>query len=213
MSLRVVNLGLPKTGTTTLARALKTSGYKVADHRVRPRQTQDKALHRAFVGDLIYEGYYATGDPAARLPEFDAISEMSYVREDRSLWPQMDFGVIDAIRRLHPGVKFVATRRESWDVSQSMLAWSDLGLARLPSGAVPGLPPGFGGTSKEREIWIDAHYAHLAAIFGDDPAYLELHVAAPDARAQLAAHLGTEIAWWGRANKGKHVRRQSERTG
>ena len=45
MSLRVVNLGLPKTGTTTLARALKMAGFKVADHRVRPKQTTVKSLH------------------------------------------------------------------------------------------------------------------------------------------------------------------------
>lgn len=204
--LRVVNLGLPKSGTTTLARALKLSGFKVADHRIRPRQTADTALHKAFVGDLIYQGYFRTGDPAARLHEFDAISEMSCLRDGRSLWPQMDFGVIDALRRLNPDLKFVATRRGSWDMSHSMLAWSDLGLTRLPSGAVPGLPPGFGETSKEREVWIDAHYAHLAAIFRDDPRYLELHVAAPDACDQLSAHLGVEIGWWGRANRGRHVR-------
>ena len=207
-SLRVVNLGLPKTGTTTLARAFKLSGLKVADHRIRPWQTGDKSLHKAFVGDLIYDGYYRTGDPAARLQGFDAISEMSCLRDGRSLWPQMDFGVIDALRRMHPGLKFVATRRDSWDVSQSMLTWSDLGLARLPSGAVPGLPPGFGETSKEREVWIDAHYAHLATIFRDDPDYLELRVAAPDAREQLAAHLGMEIAWWGRANRSKLLQQQ-----
>ncbi|THH38877.1 sulfotransferase family protein [Aliishimia ponticola] len=203
--LRVVNLGLPKTGTTTLSRALKISGFRVADHRIRRRQTPESALHDAFVGDLIYEGYFATGDPAARLPGFDAISEMSCLRDGKSLWPQMDFAVIDALRVHHPGLKFVATRRAAWDVSQSMLAWSDLGLDRLPAGAIPGLPPGFGETSKERETWIEAHYAHLDALFAGDAAYLELDVAAPDARARLASHLGCDIAWWGRANKRKEA--------
>lgn len=203
MSLRVVNLGLPKTGTTTLARALKIAGFKVADHRIKPRQTQNDALHHAFVAELIYEGYFRSGDPAGLLHEFTAISELSCLRGGRSLWPQMDFGIIDAIRTHHPEVKFVATRRASWDVSQSMLAWSDLGIERLPSGAVPGLPPGFGETSKERETWIDAHYAHLAAIFRDDPVYLELDVAAPNAKDRLANHIGANITWWGRANRNK----------
>lgn len=201
MSLRVVNLGLPKTGTTTLARALKTSGFKVADHRIRPRQTDHRPIHNAFVGDLIYRGYFETGDPAAHLPGFDAISEMSCLRNGRSLWPQMDFGVLTALRAHHPGLRFVATRRPTWDVSQSMLAWSDLGLDRLPAGAIPGLPPGFGDTSKQRETWIDAHYAHLARLFENDPDYLELDVTESDARDRLSEHLGQDIAWWGRANK------------
>ncbi len=205
MSLRVVNLGLPKTGTTTLARALKTSGLKVADHRIRRRQSDDAELQNAFVGDLVYRGYFQTGDPAAHLTGFDAISEMSCLRDGRSLWPQMDPGVIDALRRHHDGLKFIATRRPTWDVSQSMLAWSDLGSERLPSGAIPGLPAGYGETSKEREQWIDAHYTHLARLFAGDDAYLELDITAPDAKDHLQTHLGHDIAWWGRANA-KHAK-------
>lgn len=201
MSLRVVNLGLPKTGTTTLSRALKIAGFKVADHRIRPRQTDRQDIHNAYVAELIYRGYFRTGDPGAEFPEITAISEMSCMRDGHSLWPQMDFGIIDALRRTHPGVKFVATHRNSWDVSRSMLAWSDLGTSRLPSGAVPGLPPGFGETSKEREIWIDAHYTHLSQIFRNDPDYLELDVANPGVKDRLATHIGADITWWGRANR------------
>jgi len=102
MSLRVVNLGLPKTGTTTLARALRRSGMRVADHRIRAKQTDTIELHGAYVADLLYAGYFKTGDPAAYLTGFDAISEMSVLREGRSLWPQMDFALIDAIRQHHP---------------------------------------------------------------------------------------------------------------
>lgn len=207
MSLRVINLGLPKSGTTTLARALKTSGFKTADHRIRARQTDLAEMKNAFVGDLVYQGYFETGDPAARLTGFDAISEMSCLREGRSLWPQMDAGVIDALRQHHPNARFVATHRPTWDVSQSMMAWSDLGVERLPAGDIPGLPAGYGVTSKERERWIDAHYAHLALIFAGDDAYLELDITAPDAKDQLADHLGCDIAWWGRANS-KHSRSQ-----
>ena len=39
--LRVINLGLPKSGTTTLARALRKAGLHVADHRIKPVQTDD----------------------------------------------------------------------------------------------------------------------------------------------------------------------------
>jgi hypothetical protein len=63
-SFKLVNLGLPKTGTTTLARALKITGFRVADHRIRPRQTESETLKNAFVADLLYQGYFQSGDPA-----------------------------------------------------------------------------------------------------------------------------------------------------
>ncbi|MEQ6248293.1 sulfotransferase [Sulfitobacter sp. HNIBRBA3233] len=200
MGLAVVNLGLPKTGTTTLARALRIAGFRVADHRIRPRQTKTEDLKNAFVADLLYRGYFQTGDPGALFGNFNALTELSCLRQGKSLWPQMDFALIDAIRTHHPEVRFLASRRSSWDVSQSMLAWSDLGTDRLPASDIPGLPEGYGETSAERIQWIDGHYAHLAKIFAGDPAYLEYDVAHPDAKDAVGRHIGADLTWWGQAN-------------
>lgn len=211
MSLMVVNLGLPKTGTTTLARALRRSGFRVADHRIKAKQTDDETLHNQYVADLLYRGYYETGDPGARLGGFDAITEMSMLSDVKSVWPQMDFGLINAIREHHPGVKFVASNRDSWDISQSMLAWSNLGMTRLPDNAIPGLPEGYGETSKERVQWIEGHYAHLRALFGKDADFLEYDVADPEVKDLLSGFLGRPIAWWGRANANpEHIDVESE---
>ena len=198
--LRIVNLGLPKSGTTTLAHALKVAGLTVADYRIRRRQTEDRALHGAYVGALIYRGFFETGDPLALMPGFQGFAEISCLTSHVSLWPQTDFAVIDAIRRHHPDVRFLASRREARALSDSMLRWNDLGTNRLPNGAIPGLPAGFGATSLERMAWIDGHYAHLRAIFAGDPAFLEYDTAAPDARYRIAAHIGRPLPWWGRAN-------------
>lgn len=198
--LQIVNLGLPKTGTTSLARALKMAGFRVADHRIRPRQTDTDALKDAFVADLLYRGYFQSGDPAEFFEDFTALTELSCLRKGKSLWPQMDFALIDAIRRHHPQVRFLASRRDSWDVSQSMLAWSDLGTDRLPASDIPGLPEGYGETSRERIQWIDGHYTHLRAIFGGDPAFLEYDVTEAGAQAAVAQHIGVDLPWWGRVN-------------
>ncbi len=200
MTLAVVNLGLPKSGTTTLAKALRVAGFSVADHRLRGRNTDDMALKGTFVADLLYRGYFETGDPAARLPGVTALSEMSVLRGAKSLWPQMDFALLLAIRKHHPQVRFLASRRDAFDLSQSMLAWSNLGLNRLPDSAIPGLPQGYGDTTKERMQWVDGHYAALARFFANDPNFLEFDIAAPDARDKISAHLGRDLPWWGHLN-------------
>ena len=112
----------------------------------------------------------------------------------------MDFALIDRLRAHHPGVKFLGSRRDAFEMSQSMLAWSDLGVARLPNAAVPGLPKGYGETGKERMQWIEGHYAALAHWFRDDPYYLEYDVADPQAPVKIGAHIGRNLPWWGKAN-------------
>lgn len=200
MTLAVVNLGLPKTGTTTLARALRLAGFTVADRRLRGRNTDEPTRKGAFVADLLYRGYFETGDPAAHLGKVDAISEMSLLRADRSLWPQMDFALLLALRAHSPDIRFLASRRDAFELSQSMLAWSDLGLTRLPTAAIPGLPAGFGQTTRERIQWIEGHYASLSQFFAGDPAYLEYDLAAPETPHKIGRFLGRDLPWWGRLN-------------
>lgn len=198
--LRVINLGLPKSGTTTLATALQSAGLRVADHKIRQNQTDRAELHGAMVGDVLYRGYFETGNPLALLDEFDAVAETSYLQPGRSAWPQMDFGLIEAIRSENPGVKFVATQRRAKALSRSMLGWNNMNT-RLERADIPGLPHGYGNTTLERTTWIKAHYAHLRRIFRGRPdEYLELDVAAEDAKDRLSAFLGIELTWWGRAN-------------
>lgn len=200
MTLVAVNLGLPKSGTTTLAKALRLSGLTVADHRLRKRNAGDPARIGAYVAELLYQGYFETGDPLALIPHVEAISEMSMLHGTRSIWPQTDLALIRALRSHHPGVRFLATRRDSFAMSQSMLAWSNLGTDRLPGSGVPGLPVGFGVTTKQREQWIAGHYATLAEAFAGRDDYLEVDIADPAAPRRIAAFLGRDLPWWGRLN-------------
>ncbi|MBY6156783.1 sulfotransferase family protein [Pseudooceanicola nitratireducens] len=198
--MQVINLGLPKSGTTTLARALRRAGLHTADHRIKADQSQRPELAEAFVADLIYDGYYRTGDALARLDEFEALSEISVLRERHPAWPQMDHGVLMAIRAAHPQVKFVASWRDPQDLSNSMLNWTSM-VARMQKAALPGLPVGYGEEEADRIRWIEAHYAFLEAIFAGDPNFLILDVAAPNAREQLEAFTGRDMPWWGQANR------------
>ena len=207
MNLRVVNLGLPKSGTTTLARALECAGLRVADHKIRRgAECPAPEIAGSYVARQLYDGYFGSGDPLERLTGFDALSEISVLNATLCLWPQTDFGLIEAIRRQHPEVRFVASWREPGALAHSMLRWSDLGSARLPQGGVPGLPAGYGETRLERARWIAGHYDFLDTIFAGDARFLRYDTAAPEAPRQIAAHLELTLPWWGKANENRHLR-------
>ncbi|SPF80494.1 sulfotransferase [Pseudoprimorskyibacter insulae] len=196
----IINLGLPKSGTTTLHMALESAGLKVAEHLVRKGSTRFTQEADSPVSSELYEGYYKRGDPLARLAGFDALAEISILQRHLSQWPQTDFGLLQTIRVLYPKTKFVATWRDPEAISDSMMRWRNLGTQRVPKLHIPGLPPGYGFTTDEQVRWITAHYLFLEMMFAGDPNFLLLDVAAPDAPNQLAAFTGAPIAWWGKAN-------------
>ncbi|WP_321170038.1 sulfotransferase [Pseudodonghicola flavimaris] len=198
--LRIINLGLPKSGTTTLGVALTRAGMRVADWRIRKGQTEDRDILFGFVGDHLYRGYYETGDPLARLAEFDAVTEMSVASHGHSLWPQMDWGLLQAIRTHHPNTKFILSHRDPQALVKSMLGWSNLGSSRLPQQNVPGLPAGYGSSPDHLLRWIEGHYAFCRRVFRDDPDFLEYDLGDPEAPQKISAFLGIALPWWGRAN-------------
>lgn len=199
MRVRLVNLGLPKSGTTTLARALRRGGWSVADHKLRAGQGAPEEIG-SFVARHVYDGYFASGDPFAHMTGVDALSEISALRSDLSLWPQCDYPVLKAMRLNGRAIRFVATWRPPEEIADSMMRWTNLGTERLPQGTLPGLPRGYGGTEAQLTRWITDHYDMLRDVFGEAANYLELPVGAEDARARLAAFTGLDLPWWGRAN-------------
>ncbi len=196
---KCVNLGLPKTGTTTLAYALEQAGWLVADHKLRRAHKPPPGLGGTFVGRQLYNGYFE-GDPFKYLDLYDALSEISVLKGETSLWPQCDYALIKAMRLARPDLLFIATWRPAQDTSDSMRRWNNLGTDRLPTGAIPGLPMGYGKTDAQRVRWIKGHYDMLRDIFGDDPRYLELPMADADAQNRLSEHVGLELPWWGKMN-------------
>jgi hypothetical protein len=64
--MRAVVIGFPKSGTTTLQTALQRSGLRSAHWRWKGEP----------IGKLIYDGWFEDGDPFARLPGLDVITQM-----------------------------------------------------------------------------------------------------------------------------------------
>lgn len=198
--LRVINLGLPKSGTTSLGEALKQAGLKVADWRIRKGQSKGDRLKRAFVGKLMYKSYFESGDPLGLMDEFDAFTEIDIVRDGLNLWPQTDWGLLAAIRAHHPGAKFILTWRDAAKLSDSMGRWSNLGRTRLPNNAIPGLPEGWGGNDAERIRWINGHTAFCRQVFDNSPDFLEYDIEDAAARDKVSDFLNLDLPWWGVAN-------------
>ena len=201
--MRVVNLALPKTGTTTLTDALRRAGLTVADWKIRPGQSNRPDIPRQHVGKVIYEDYFASGDPLARLGEFDAINEMSAVRQDRSLWPQTDWGLLDAIAVHHPGTRFILTTRDPARAANSMMRWNNLGKRRLPLADIPGLPRGFGASEGELARWMAGHYAFCRRVFAGAENFMEYDIEDADPPDRIGRYLDLDLPWWGQSNVGK----------
>lgn len=200
--LKVINLGLPKSGTTTLGTALGAAGLTVADWRI--RRGDENATAFGFVGNLMYHSYFKTGDPLALMPNYQAFAEIDIVRKGFSLWPQTDWGLISAIREHHPGARFVLTCRDAAKQSDSMGRWSDMGSHRLPNNNVPGMPLGYGGNDKERIRWINGHRAFCNHVFKDADDYLECPIEDEETPERLAKFLDIKLSWWGTANANKN---------
>lgn len=196
--LKIVNLGLPKSGTTTLGEALKRAGVRVADWKIRPGQS-DKM--RGFVGVLMYKGFYKSGDPLQMLQDFDAFTEIEVVREGKNLWPQTDWALLAAIKAHHPGTKFILSWRDPVKHADSMRRWSNLGTRRLPMNAVPGLPAGFGAKPGELERWIEGHRSFCERVFAGDKDFLLYDIEDKAAKGRIEAFLGVDLPWWGKANE------------
>ncbi|MBR0652370.1 sulfotransferase family protein [Roseomonas terrae] len=189
--MRAVVIGFPKSGTSTIQEALTRSGLTAAHWRWNDRP----------IGQLVYEGLFAEGDPFARLHGLDAVTQMDVCQPHLKLnyWPNLDFVVLEAIRARHPRCLMVLNRREPAAIADSIGRWYDM-RDRFAISDIPGLPRGFGRRPEELVGWIERHHAAVLARFGGDPAFLDLDVTAPD---RLGAALGVRIAWWGRANVNK----------
>ncbi|MEL7163874.1 MAG: sulfotransferase [Pseudomonadota bacterium] len=196
----ILHIGLPKTATTTLARALRRAGLKTVDWRMRAHQTENEALHDQMVGEILYEGYYRQGDPLHYFAGFDAIAEMSALGQGRNFWPQTDWGLLDAIRTRYPQAKFLLSERNPDDVADSMLRWNSLGTDRLPRHPVPGLPAGYGTSAAELARWVAGHYAFCRRVFAGSGQFLAYDPAAPDAAARIGTFIGRDLPWWGQSN-------------
>lgn len=198
---KIVNLGLPKTGTTTLTRALRRAKVRTVDWRIHRRQSSDPQLVGKHLGTVLYRDYFDHGDPLRRLSGFRGFNELSQAGLHTSLWPQTDWGLLDAIQRHHPDTRFLLNMRDPAATAASIMRWGNMGAMRLPNTNIPGLPKGYGHSEAELARWILGHYMFCERVFAGSSNFLAFDIDAPDARESLARFLDLDMPWWGIANQ------------
>jgi hypothetical protein len=187
--MKLMVIGFPKSGTTTITRALEASGLKAA------HWLDQSGRH---VGALIYDALHNGLDPFANLSGYDAVTQADVCLPDYNInyWPNLDFSVLRAIRRAHPRCLFVLNYRRPEAIADSIARWPGL-QRRLKSAEIPGLPRGYGGQSSHLIIWIQNHFDACRSFFGEDDAFIQVDIERPEAPELLGRKLGVQITGWG----------------
>ncbi|MDI5987288.1 tetratricopeptide repeat protein [Halomonas sp. M4R5S39] len=187
---KVFVVGFPKSGTSTIQKALEKTGYSSAHWKV----------EEGYVGELMYRGLEDHDDPWYYLARYEAVTQADVCLPDQGVdcWPNLDFHVIKKIKEKHPDCLFVLNWREPKDTVSSITRWRDL-QSRILKSEAPRLPKGVGGDS-EILYWIEEHIGRVREFFKDDPNFVEIDISDADAPDVLGDKLGLKLGWWGVAN-------------
>lgn len=198
--MRLINLGLPKSGTTTLHNALTRAGLKSAHWALENAQgNYDTQSLGNYIGYRIYRDYLAGLDPFADLTEFDALTQMDMVSDSYSFWPQFDHALLQEVRRRHPDCLFVLLTRDPAKLLKSLDHWYDL-RRRIALRGAPGLPAPFAQDDAAVMNWISGHFENVRTWFWDDPLFLDVDLDDPLTPATLAKAIGVPSLNWERQN-------------
>ena len=187
--MKLMVIGFPKSGTTSITSALESSGLRAAHW-----QDGDKN----FVGALIYKAILNGRDPFEFLKGYDAVTQADVCLPSRrlSLWPNLDFAVLSAIRRAHPSLLFVLNYRRPEAICDSIAKWPNM-QRRFMISDIPGLPRSAGGRRRHLMAWIENHYEACRHFFANDEHFIEIDIESPDAPELLGKALGIPIVGWG----------------
>ncbi|WP_197018369.1 sulfotransferase [Sphingomonas sp. URHD0057] len=186
--MKLMVIGFPKSGTTSLTEALTASGFRPAHWRTHAGR---------FVGSLIYQAIYRGLEPFALLERYDAITQADVCLPSLQLnfWPNLDFAVLSAIRRAHPTCLLLLNYRRPEAIADGIMKWDDL-QQRVAMSSIPGLPVGVGDKREELITWIENHFDACRRFFAGDEHFLELDIESAVAPARLSKALGMEIVGW-----------------
>ena len=110
-SLRIVQIGFNRAGTSSISDFLHRAGFQCVDH------TFERGQHKGQCVAVLIENNIAAGrKPLAGLDDWQAFTDMEYVTADAAIYAQKRFR---EIAEAHPEVKFILNIRNKQDWLQS----------------------------------------------------------------------------------------------
>lgn len=194
--MKVVCIGAPKTGTSTMCRALRSARLR-AEHGTDPNDGMPYAL-------MIQRAFVNGKDPLAYIPrDVEAITDANLTRApawgNAAAWPLLDVRVVQGIRARNPEMTIILHRRDSRLWLNSVDAWKDL-RARLDMAELPGKGP-HPYTDDGTRDWLEGLYRNIEEAMQGDPKFLSIDIADPEAPEKIGRAIGRKIKWWGRENR------------
>lgn len=182
--MKVLCLGFPRTGTSTLYKALQSAGYEA-------RHVRDG---RTPIGARMLNAWSRRRPVFGAFPDVEAISHPSYVQ----YWPQLVYPLLEHLRKSHTGLRFVLHTR---DIEATIASMTRSGAReKFIRYDIPGLRRGVGGRDAEMAAWIGNFYETVTRLFEGSDRFLSFDIASRHARSRLGAFLGRDVPWWGRAH-------------
>lgn len=198
MSLRVFVAGPPRTGTSTVCRALQEAGL-FAVHGSDPVSDIPLAviIHRAMQEGrdpffYLARGIEAVADPCVtRSPKWDS----------SSYWPMFVPGFFRRLREANPECWVLLPSRPPLEWVSSIDRWKDL-RSRLIKSDLPFLPPGRGRTDADLTEWYEDYEDRVHAEMAGSDRLVRFMLSDTDAPKIIEARTGIRLPWWGRLNAG-----------
>lgn len=174
---KILCIGVPKSGTTTLYEALKSAGFD-AVHRYRKGEVA--------AGYNLYKAYLQTYQWQGE----NIITQLDTCRQKINVWPQFDY---EFLKWASKRSKLILQMRSPEKILKSIYNHGDL---RSRINYAPGL---FGRATTDGDIlyWIIRHYERVVRLI---PNVLAVFIDNPQAPEIISKYLGVQIPWWGVAN-------------
>lgn len=203
-SLPIINVGMPKMGSTTLHHFLNCAGIPASHYFCKPlggrRVPCATCMHNAFNNSKPPLASCGGGEGGP----WHAFTEMN----DAEFFPQMT-NLLD-IHDEVPNATFVLIHRNTTEWERSVTRWrlSPKGKhgptmrSRFVSRDLPDLPAGKGGRDGELGEWFNRHILRVREFVRKNPSHKLVEVDLEDVLAgeKMSAAFGTNASCWGHAN-------------
>ena len=199
-------LGMPKSGTSSIAAYFECGGKKVSHFLCDEREHVNWKVQRR-CGDCIYANVNEGVNPLQGCGNYDVWAQMDRDGDKGGLcyFPQIEN--LEELHQYYPDATFILNLRPVAKWVSSVQRWGTL-HERLINCDVTGFPRGTGQSSKELITWYKGHVSNVRRFLSDHHSHglVTVQVEDNDAGQVLEEAFGISHTCWGKHNVNKKKR-------